>query len=204
MRPIRQRSRTLLAALIALSLFGCSPGSLGPSSTATGPDPGRAPWGMGTISLLGDTLGPTSVVSNDSNFVFVGRDSFTVVTQAVDGLSTSVLSSGCVRLDVPVGAIRGAATIQMKSSMNGRYVQLEILPADRNGFDVPVRLSTNCSGAPLAILENLAFFWIDPANGDWVLVDGSTVDLDTGEVSAPLKHFSEYRIGNRNLSKAGW
>ena len=54
--------------------------------------------------------------------------------------------------------------------------------------------------APRGMLE----FWIDPASGDWLLVEGSTVDLVTGEVSAPLSHFSEYRIGNRFLGKAGW
>jgi len=200
MRPMWLRSWTMVLALLALSLFGCSRDPLRPVL-----DESRAPSGMGVVSDLGDTLALPSVLPGDSTRVSSARDSLMIsVTEPIDGLRDAVMTAGRVRLEVPCGAIRGTATIELKTSPNGHHVQLEILPADRNGFDSPVRLSTNCSGVSPAILKNMAFFWIDPVSGDWVLVEGSTVDMLTGEVSAPLMHFSEYRIGNRFLGKAGW
>ena len=78
------------------------------------------------------------------------------------------------------------------------------MPADRNGFSVPVVLTTDVSNVPASVRANLAFFWIDPATNDWVLIENSTVDPNTGRLSASLDHFSNYAVGNRNLSRAGW
>jgi len=190
----------MLLALSALMAIGCSRDPLRPLD-----DFSDTPARMGGIETVGDTLALPVIFPLDTTLVLSPRDSLTIVdTKSVDGISDAVMRAGRVKLEIPAGAIRGAATIQMRASPNGKHVQLEILPADRNGFDVPVRLSANFAGAPTAMLEDMAFFWIDPASGDWVLVEGSTVDLVTGEVSAPLSHFSEYRIGNRFLGKAGW
>ncbi len=188
-----------LLALSALMAIGCSRDPLRPLGDFSG-----TPARMGGTETVGDTLALPVDFPLDTTHVVGARDSLIISTQTVDGVSDAVMRAGRVKLEIPRGAIRGAATIQMRASPNGKHVQLEILPADRNGFDVPVRLSATFAGAPAAVLEDLAFFWIDPATGDWVLVEGSAVDLVTGEVSAPLSHFSEYRIGNRFLGKAGW
>lgn len=195
LRPV-----AMLLALSAWMAIGCSRDPLRPLEDFSG-----TPARMGGTETVGDTLSLPVIFPLDSVHVVSARDSLIIVdTKAVDGISDAVMRAGRVKLEIPAGAIRGAATIQMRASPNGKHVQLEILPADRNGFDVPVRLSANFAGAPAAVLKDMAFFWIDPATGDWVLVEGSTVDLVTGEVSAPLSHFSEYRIGNRFLGKAGW
>lgn len=194
LRPV-----AMLLALSALMAIGCSRDPLRPLGDFSG-----TPARMGGTETVGDTLALPVDFPLDTTHVVGARDSLITSTQTVDGVSDAVMRAGRVKLEIPRGAIRGAATIQMRASPNGKHVQLEILPADRNGFDVPVRLSATFAGAPAAVLEDLAFFWIDPATGDWVLVEGSAVDLVTGEVSAPLSHFSEYRIGNRFLGKAGW
>lgn len=194
LRPV-----AILLALSAWMAIGCSRDPLRPLDGFSG-----TPANMRGIVAIGDTLALPVVFPLDTTQVVNARDSLIINTRSVDGVSDAVMHAGRVKLDIPAGAIRGAATIQLRASPNGKHVLLEILPADRNGFDVPVRLSANFAGAPAAVLKDMAFFWIDPATGDWVLVEGSTVDLDTGEVSAPLRHFSEYRIGNRFLGKAGW
>ena len=200
MRLLWLRPVAILLALSALLAIGCSRDPLRPLQ-----DSSDTPARMGGIETVGDTLALPVVFPLDSTHVMSARDSLTIIdTKSMDGLSDAVMRAGRVKLEIPAGAIRGASTIQMRASPNGKHVQLEILPADRNGFDIPVQLSANFAGASTAVLEELAFFWIDPATGDWVLVEGSTVDLVTGEVSAPLSHFSEYRVGNRFLGKAGW
>ena len=78
--------------------------------------------------------------------------------------------------------------------------QLEILPTTKNHFATPARLTVSCPGVPDDALRNYTIFWLDPATRKWVPVAGSTVDLATKTVSAPLQHFSTYSVG----SKASW
>lgn len=199
MHATLRNTRTMIIALLAISVFGCAPDMMRPEGATS-----RSSVGMGTAFVPGDTVGVPAVEPKDPLEVKSPRDSTIEVSELVSSTRASIMNAGCMRLEIPAGAIRGDATIEMKAAASGRHVVLEIKPSNLNGFDIPVRLSTDCSGVQENILRNLAFFWIDPVTGDWVLVENSTVDMRTGEVSAELQHFSEYRIGNRNLGKAGW
>ena len=111
------------------------------------------------------------------------------------------LSNGRWQVDVPAGAYSGSATVKIGVSSNASSsCQLEISPAEKNGFRVPVQLTADCSNVPSDQLKDYVIFWFNPATGAWVPVDGSTVDLAHKTVSAPLKHFSTYAVGG----KAGW
>jgi len=110
------------------------------------------------------------------------------------------LSNGRWRVDVPAGAFDGTATVKIGvASSSSADCQLEIWPADKNHFSTPVRLTANCSGISSDQLKDYIIFWFDPASRTWVPVEGSTVDLNRKTVSAPLQHFSTYKVG-----KAGW
>lgn len=125
------------------------------------------------------------------------------VVNIVGSLGGSV-TNGRWRIDVPPNAIEGNAAVSVAvvdaSSPN---VDLDILPASKNHFSVPVRVSAMCSNVPTAELRTYVIKWYNPATRKWVDVPGSTVDLSTKTVSAPLQHFSKYCVGPAQ-TKAGW
>jgi hypothetical protein len=81
--------------------------------------------------------------------------------------------------------------------------QLEIVPATKNHFSVPVILTVDCRTVPGTQLAHYVIFWFDPATSTWVPVAGSHVDPVHKTVSAPLQHFSRYAVGPAD-GKAGW
>jgi len=114
------------------------------------------------------------------------------------------LTNGRWKVVVPANAVDGNATISLGVVTTASPgCQLEITPADRNHFRVPVTLTIDCSGIPDTMLRNYVILWWDPARSVWVPVDGSKVDLINKTVSAPLSHFSSYSVGYRS-GKAGW
>ena len=64
-------------------------------------------------------------------------------------------------------------------------------------------LTVNCSSVPTDVLRTYVIFWYNPTTKTWVPVSGSTVNLTTKTVSAPLQHFSNYSVGPTG-GKAGW
>lgn len=114
------------------------------------------------------------------------------------------LSNGRWRVDVPAGAFDGSATVRIGvATVTSTSCQLEISPADKNSFRVPVRLTADCSGVASDQLQSYVIFWFNPATKTWVPVEGSTVDLTRKTVTAPLQHFSNYAVGPKG-GKAGW
>ena len=127
-----------------------------------------------------------------------------LVSQAVDGQNSCTMQAGRFMLDIPRGAIDGPATIKMATTTGGGRIDLHIVPEDRNQFAVPVILSLDLTHVSPAARADIGIFWIDPVSGDWVLVEGSTLDPRTHILSAPLSHFSSYVVGCKHVSKAGW
>ncbi len=116
----------------------------------------------------------------------------------------ATLANGRWRLDIPVGAIDGDATVAIAlPRTTNAGVQLEILPVSRNQFAVPITLIADCQSAPTDELVNYAMFWYDPDAAKWVKLTDSKVDLDAKTVCAPLTHFSKYYVGPVG-GKAGW
>ena len=105
---------------------------------------------------------------------------------------------------VVVGGVIGRRTVRIGViDDTSPSCQLEILPAEKNNFRIPVRLTASCSSVPAEQLKNYVIFWFNPATKTWVPVVGSTVDLTRKTVSAPLQHFSVYAVGAKG-GKAGW
>ncbi len=112
------------------------------------------------------------------------------------------VSCGGVRVDVPAGALRDNGTVTMRWRRSDNVVDLEITPIDLNGFEQPVTLTMDARSLPVAQRERAVVSWWNPQAQAWEDVPGSVVDLETGRVTAPLHHFSQYTV--RLESKAGW
>jgi hypothetical protein len=126
----------------------------------------------------------------------------TRTVNSVDGAGAS-LSNGRWRVEMPAGCVNGNVTIGIGIPLfDGSTCHLSITPEDKNHFDVPARLTVNCSNVPVDQLRTYRI-WLHKSDGKWKPVDGSTVDLQAKTVSAPLKHFSEYSVGS-NGGRAGW
>jgi hypothetical protein len=122
------------------------------------------------------------------------------VTKTVLGSVGGLLNSGRWTVKVPAGAYIGTAEISLRTaSSTATSCDLGIQPASLNRFATPVTLTaqfargTNVSGYVIERYE--------PATNRWEAVPGSMVDTVNARVSAPLDHFSSYRV---NQGKAGW
>lgn len=186
-------TRLVVTVLLGTFAIGLAAGCM-ESSTAPEPSPpamsGRA---AEPSSLLGTVGG---VVDGLLKVVFK-------VLKVVGSVGGS-LTNGRWRVDIPAGAFDGTATVGVgvRASDSPR-VELEITPADKNGFLKPVRLTVNCSSVPTYELRNYVIFWFNPVTNAWEPMPNSTVDLTRKTVSAPLQHFSSYAVGP-NGGKAGW
>jgi len=191
----------LVASVVLVAGSGCGHAPTAPvTTTGAGVNagvaaaPGNAGESSGLISTLGSTVG--TVVGGLVNLV--------VRTLNIVGSLGGSLTNGRWRVDVPAGAIDGNATISISvTGSQSSECQLDITPADRNHFSVPVTLTIDCSSVPSTELRNYVVFWFNPATNAWEAVAGSTVDLNTKTVSAPLHHFSRYSAGPAD-GKAGW
>ena len=184
----------LASVLVLLALAGCS--ALPPAprvQTGASADVSAAP----AEGLLGGppvTLPPPAPPGDSVS---------DEVARVVDGAVGQVVRNGDVTLRVPPGAFAGAAEIHVRQPDPARlHCQLEILPAEKNHFDVPVTLEFDVSKSDEDVRE-LGIFWWDPAQQEWVPVD-SYANPEKKTVSAQLPHFSEYKVDHVFKSKAGW
>jgi hypothetical protein len=203
---MRSFNRFVAALLIASTVLvvgsGCGqaptapivPASTSTSATAgVAATPGAAAQ---SSSLLGGLVGTVGTVVG-------GLVKLVVRTLDIVGNIGGTLINGRFRVDVPAGAIDGNATISISTSAQSPECQLDITPADRNHFAVPVKLTIDCSSVSPTVLRNYVVLWWNPATSAWEAVPGSTVDLNKRTVSAPLQHFSRYSVGPAD-GKAGW
>jgi len=184
---------TLLLGTFAAGLIaGCVELPTGPASRLQA---ASVPSGRSAQST--DLIG--SVVSVVDGLVKLVFKALTIV-----GSVGGSLTNGRWRVDVPAGAFDGSATVRIGViDDTSPSCQLEILPAEKNNFRIPVRLTASCSSVPAEQLKDYVIFWFNPATKTWVPVVGSTVDLTRKTVSAPLQHFSVYAVGAKG-GKAGW
>lgn len=198
-RPSKHLARTLLALSLA-TLWGCSSSLQAPTAPSVTGTGSLAPSLPGLVGTLPDTSAGGQTLPAPTT----PRDSAEVVISPVASDVGAVLRAGCLELRVPPGALAADATIEMKVRPNGRGVELHIYPESLNHFLVPLELTTDVSAMPEGVQSAAAWFWVDESNGDWVLIEASSVDRERGTLTAPLHHFSKYEVGNRNLGKAGW
>jgi hypothetical protein len=184
MLPRFRFARTLaLAVAVLLAAAGCS--QLPTSPTASAPS---EPVASGSSSEI---LG-----------LFEGSSSTTTTTMTLGTLG-GVVRAGDFTLTVPPLALTRTATITVSQPDPARpVVELSIAPASANRFLVPVLLTANADKMERSLLSVACVSYYNPSTGQWEPVSESTVSLLTLTVSAPLSHFSTYRV--ESGGKAGW
>lgn len=198
MRALARRSLLVPLLLLGLvSFLGCGrmttapdvPASSSSSATTT---PGRSAESNGLLSTVGGLLGDV-----------VG---LLVKTLQLVGSLGGTLTNARWKVAIPAGAVDGNATVSIGvSSSTAGDCQLGITPETKNHFATPVTLTVDCRSVSNDVLSTYVIRWLDPSTGKWVAVAGSTVDLRTKTVSAPLLHFSRYSVGpDPDGGKAGW
>jgi hypothetical protein len=134
------------------------------------------------------TPGPTSVQSAEASRTMLP-------------LVGGTVAAGKFRVLVPPGALSRRATVTVRQpDLRKQEVQLEISPPTANGFLVPVLLVADCSDMTPQLLSLQTIYWWNPGTSAWQAVPGVEVSLLGKSVTAPLWHFSTYKVG----SKAGW
>lgn len=196
-----------ILALAVVASWGCSasmPGPTAPFSPNELESSSVAKWGPELAKVKSDTTqapGPPVIVTGPPTTI---ADSVLTVRNPVYRDRETVLEAGCIKLRVPAGALAADAEIEMKVRPNGRGVELHIYPESLNHFLIPLELVTDLRTVSPAVRSEMGWFWVDESTGDWVLLEASAVDPQSGMLSAPLYHFSKYEVANRNLGKAGW
>ena len=203
---------TRFIALVALALVvgagaGCGSMATAPIPTAssavaaTPTDDAGAP--PATNAMANPATTPNGLLSPIASIVD-GLVGLLVRVLNLVGDLGGTLSNGRFRLDIPAHAISGNAKVALGvRSFSSPDCAIEILPQDKNHFDVPVTLTVDCRLVPRDRLAGYVILWYNPTTNAWVPVPGSTVDLTNKTVSAPLTHFSRYQVGT-NDGKAGW
>lgn len=211
------------AALAALLLAGCSGNPLSPAGDATtGTGASAGPEVLvvaadGTVSYV-----PASIATALPAGTLSGADRSLLVSTDIDGSIGGTLRCGRFLLDVPAGAFDGKGTVTMRMrDSTVMVVDVDIAPADLNGFKTPVALAVTTIGTEVAA-DTLGMYWYDPVKSYWtglacskdLLAEPTLVQevedagaayttTSGGDATrglwAPLSHFSRYSAG-----KAGW
>jgi len=176
-----------VAGLLSLAVLGCG---LLPNAPASS---------TGTLATGPQAAEPAGLISN----LVDGVVGLLLRTLNLIGSLGGTLINGRWKVVIPAGAVDGNATISLGVlKLDSPQCALQITPADKNHFSVPVILTVDCRSVPSDQLKSYVILWLDPSTGNWVPVEGSKVDLTNKTVSAPLQHFSQYSVGNGG--KAGW
>jgi hypothetical protein len=183
--PLRHLRPLVLGLAVLLAAAGCS--NLPTSPLASSPS---TPSGTGSSSQilgLGDGL--------------LGSNSTTEATKTM-GVLGGTISAGDFTLVVPPLALTRTATITVRQpDPASPVVELSISPSTANRFLVPVLLAAKASKMDRSLLSVACISYYNPSTGKWEPLT-STVSILSLTVSAPLSHFSTYRV--ESGGKAGW
>lgn len=185
-RRIGSTQTLTLFMVLLVALAGCS-------NMPTAP---QAPSG----SSAGATSGSSSQVLGLN---LLGGSSSTTSKSVVVGLLGGVVSVGDFTVVIPPLALRQTATITVSQpDLAHPVVNLGIAPASANGFLLPVLLVANAKRLDPALLSVATISYYNPTTAQWERVPGGSISLLNLTVSAPLSHFSTYRVTVGG--KAGW
>jgi len=194
------RNRPILAAAAALGLLTAS--GCGELPTAPRLDPGGVTAGSAASGALTSVEGVEVAAPVGTPVPPAGTPDLTT-SAGVNGETGGSLRLEAVSLDVPPDAFAGTAQISVTIPDSTKLeVHLEITPASKNHFDVPVRLTFDAAAAgrdPRAMVIR----WRNPADNQWVDIP-TTVDPQSGLVWADLPHFSDYQCVSEVRGRAGW
>ncbi|HET9950191.1 MAG TPA: hypothetical protein VFS09_00205 [Candidatus Eisenbacteria bacterium] len=220
------RSRSAVRALLAVASLLLGIAAVGCNSTPTAPagsgGGGTAPYDSPPLLQI-EADGSASWVSlpvalrsgspgtsyDDATFDPSRRLSASVT---IDGTLGGRVVCGRYVATVPAGAFAGVGTITMTLPDSTLMLcDLEISPADLNGFLAPIDLALHTTKTSTDV-DSVDFYWWDTEKGDWTSMGSqksTTLDpvltdelLGTDPivgVRLDLNHFSRYMAG-----KAGW
>ena len=157
---------------------------------------------------LAPTQSGSGVVTTDGQpaqvlGLFEGSSTSTNTNSKVIGVLGGTVSVGDFTIVVPPLALTRTATITVTQPDLARpVVNLSISPATANGFLLPVLLVANASRMDRSLLAVAYISYLNPTTGKWETVPGCSVSLLGLTVTAPLSHFSTYRV--ESGGKAGW
>jgi hypothetical protein len=124
-------------------------------------------------------------------------------SRVIHGVLGGVVSAGDFTVVIPPLAITGTATVTVKQPDASKpVVELSITPPTANKFRLPVLLVAKASRMSLVDVSRAYISYFNPATQQWERVSGSSVSVADLMVSAPLSHFSQYRV--EVGGKAGW
>jgi len=177
-----------LCMAVLLAVAGCSNLPTAPQSIQSGSNAdgtGGAPSQALSLNLLGDSSGTTTTKS------------------AVIGLLGGVVSVGDFTVVIPPLALTQTATVTVSQpDLAHPVVNLSISPASANHFLLPVLLTANVKRLDPALLSIATISYYNPATARWETVPGVSLSLLNLTLTAPLSHFSTYRVSTDG--KAGW
>lgn len=174
-----------LVAAAGLFVAGCSSLPTSPADVAPGTAPAAAD------SLATTEPAPLAPVSSRSRSTFVRA--------ALGG----TVAAGDFKVVIPPLALKGDAIVTVRQPDAARpVVELSITPEERNGFLLPVLLVADAAPLGADLVSTSYLSWWNPDAAAWEPCAGTTVDVASISVQAPLLHFSTYRV--ERDGKAGW
>lgn len=124
-------------------------------------------------------------------------------TKRITGLLGGTVSAGDFTLIFPPLSVTGTVTVTVSQpDVEAPVVDLGIAPASANRFRLPVLLIARASRMDRGLLSIAYISCFNPESGRWERVPGCSVSLLNLTVTAPLAHFSRYRVEAEG--KAGW
>jgi hypothetical protein len=182
-----------LLAFAFATLAGCS-------QSPTAPMTARQPAGAASMSPEPGPDSPPTITPTtgpDPTVQPAGAESSRWLIPVLGG----TVSAGQFRVVVPPGALRQRALVTVRQPrLDQRVVELEVSPASANGFLVPVLLVADCSDMDPQLLSLQTIWWWNPTAQRWDAVLNVQLNLLGRTLTAPLWHFSTYKVGG----KAGW
>ena len=182
LRRVRVLQSFVLGLTVLLALAGCS--------------------NMPTQPTLPQSETAVSV-TEDAPAEVLGLAGSTTTKTAYIGILGGAVSVGEFTVVFPPAALTRTATVTMSQpDLTRPVVNLSISPASANRFLLPVVLTAKAKRMDPKLLSIACISYYNPTTQKWEDVPGSSVSLLNLTVSAPLWHFSTYRVSAGG--KAGW
>lgn len=184
LRRVRIPQSFVLGLALLLALAGCS--------------------NMPTQPLTQTQSESAVIVTDDAPADVLGLGGGTTTTKTVNiGILGGIVSVGDFTVVFPPGALTRTATVTVSQPDLARpVVNLSISPASANRFLLPVLLTAKANRMDPPLLSVACISYYNPTTQKWEDLPGSSVSLLNLTVSAPLWHFSTYRVSSGG--KAGW
>ena len=182
-RHVRVSRSIVLGLTLLLCVAGCSNMPTAPVAQSGSAASGNVP----STEVLGLLDGATSSPN---------------MKTALVGILGGVVSAGDFTVVFPPGALtRTAAVTVTQPDLGHSVVNLSISPSSANRFLVPVVVTANARNMNNALVSVACISYYNPSTGKWEDLP-STASVLGLTVSAPLWHFSTYRVSSGG--KAGW